>query len=175
MARSNPNKKKRRAAKATAQIVVEGHTEEAFCKYLKSIYAPDCGVRVEIHNARGGSPKHVIQAALKRRGFDRTFVCYDADVPLPATWGRKSRANGHIAVVSDPCIEAFLLELLGHPCGGDTGACKRAFRKFFPGNSHADPKAHAEKFPKTLLDAAHHPLLDTLLSAFTLPRPSTDH
>jgi len=168
MARSDPHRRKRRQAQVTAQIVVEGYTEQAFCKHLKSLYARDCGVRVEIHNARGGSPKDVILAAIKRRGFDRTFVCYDADVPLPVSWKKKSRAAGQIAVSSDPCVEAFLLELLGQPCNGDTRACKRAFAAIFPGNSHADVKAHAAAFPKALLDAARHPLLDTLLSAFKL-------
>jgi len=73
MSRSNPRKKKPRSARSTAQIVVEGFTEEAFCKYLKSLYARDCGIRIDIHNARGGSPTDIVRSALTRTGFDRTF------------------------------------------------------------------------------------------------------
>jgi hypothetical protein len=167
MSRSNPRKQKPRSARATAQIVVEGFTEEAFCKHLKSIYARDCGVRVEVHNARGGSPQDVIQAALNRPGFDRTFVFFDTDIALPPTWAAKSRRAGHILITPSPCIEAFLLTLLGRPCPSDTAACKRAFDAMLPPPDKYDYRAYDRHFPKELLDAACHPLLDTLRSAFT--------
>lgn len=169
MSRSHPDKAKPRFARATAQIVVEGYTEEAFCKYLKSLYARDCGVRVEIHNARGGSPKDVVESALRRRGFDRTFVFFDTDCELPAVWARKMKSSGQIPVTPSPCVEAFLLALLGRPCMGDTGACKRSFETILAGTAKYRAEAYADLFPKSLLGAARHPLLDLLLSVFTLP------
>jgi hypothetical protein len=169
MSRSNPRKQKPRSARGTAQIVVEGFTEEAFCKHLKSIYARDCGVRVEIHNARGGSPQDVIQAALNRPGFDRTFVFFDTDIALPPTWAAKARRAAHIPITPSPCVEAFLLAILGHPCPADTTTCKRAFDAILPPPDKYDPRTYARHFPKELLDASRHPLLDTLRSAFTLP------
>ncbi len=169
MSRSHPGKRKPRQTRATAQIVCEGFTEEAFCRHLKSLYARGCGVHVDVHNARGGSPQDIIKAALVRRGYDRTFVFFDTDRPLPATWKCKSLAAGHVHVPSSPCIEAFLLHLLGKPCHGDTGACKRAFQDIFPGNTSCDFRAHARIFPKSLLDASSHPLLHKLLSAFKPP------
>ncbi|MCH7225661.1 hypothetical protein [Haloferula sp. A504] len=166
MSRSQPQKRKPRCARRTAQIVVEGFTEEAFCKHLKALYARDCGVRVEIHNARGGSPQDVIRSAIKRRGFDRTLVLFDTDRPLPAVWHRKALANGYQLVTPSPCIEAFLLELLGHPLPGDTAACKRAFDAVLPPPGKYLPEPYAEHFPDTLLRHAQSPLLKQLLSAF---------
>lgn len=172
MSRSHPGKPKPRSPRATAQIVVEGFTEEAFCKHLKSLYARDCGIWVEIHNVRGGSPKDVIETALRRRGFDRTFVFHDTDQPLPELWARKSRAAGHLAITPSPCMEAFLLELRGKPCAGDTAACKRAFEAILPGTAKYDAKAYGRWFPRELLEASRHPLLKRLLSAFA-PESST--
>lgn len=166
MARSNPWKQKPRSTRATAQIVCEGFTEEAFCKHLKSLYARDCGVRVAIHNVRGGSPHDVIQAALQRKGYDRTLVFFDADKPLPETWRRKSLAAGHVMVISDPCVEALLLAILDRPVPAHTAACKKAFESVLPGNLKFDSRAYATPFPKTLLDASKHPQLLTLRSVF---------
>ena len=173
MSRSNPRKQKPRCARATAQIVVEGYTEEAFCKHLKSIYAHNCGVRVEIHNARGGSPQDVIQAALNRPGFDRTFVFFDTDIALPPSWVAKSRRAGHIMITPSPCAEAFLLNLLGRPCPADTPACKRAFDAILPPPDKFDSRSYPRHFPLPLLESARHPLLDTLRSAFMLPTSLT--
>jgi len=169
MARSNPQKLKKRYACHTAQIVVEGYTEEAFCKHLKTLYARDCGVRVEIHNARGGSPADIVKTALQRRGFDRTFVFFDTDRPLPATWQAKMRGAGHIAVTPTPCVEAFLLELLGHSHPTDTAGCKKRFQKIIPSPAKFTPQAYTRHFPAVTLKGNNHPLLKTLLSVFQLP------
>ncbi|MCU0795372.1 MAG: hypothetical protein MUF31_05485 [Akkermansiaceae bacterium] len=169
MSRSNPHKLKRRSTRATAQIVVEGYTEAAFCKHLKSCYARDCGVAVEIHNARGGSPQDLVKTALQRSGFDRTFLFFDADVRLPETWATKARGAGHVIVTTSPCVEAFLLALLGQPRTGDTAACKRALDAILPPPGKYDPKNYARLYPKELLDASQHPTLMVLRSAFTVP------
>ncbi len=169
MSRSNPRKQKPRSTRFTAQIVVEGDTEVAFCRHLKSLYAHHCGVQVQIHNARGGSPQDLIKAALSRPGFDRTCVFFDTDVALPETWVAKSRRAGHISITPSPCVEAFLLALLRRPCPAETAACKRAFDAILSPPDKYDSRAYARHFPKELLDSARHPLLDTLLSVFTLP------
>ncbi len=169
MSRSNLRNQKPRSTRATAQIVVEGDTEVAFCRYLKSLYAYNCGVQVQIHNSRGGSPQDLIKAALSRPGFDRTFVFFDTDVALPETWAAKSRRAGHISITPSPCVEAFFLVLLGRPCPAESAACKRAFAAILPPPKKYEPCAYAGHFPKELLDVARHPLLDTILSVFKLP------
>ena len=157
MSRSNPGKAKPRTTRATAQIVCEGFTEEAFCKHLKSLYARDCGVRVAIHNARGGSPQDIIQTALRHKGYDRTLVFFDADKPLPETWRKKSLAARHELIIAQPCVEGLLLAILGHPVPNTTAACKKAFESILPRNSRYDSRAYAIPFPKPLLDAGNHP------------------
>lgn len=169
MSRSNPNKAKQRAAKATARFVVEGFTEDAFCRHLRQLYGRDCGVSVDILNARGGSPQSIIETALKSRGSDRVFIVFDTDRPLPAAWAAKSRRAGHIHITPSPCIEAFFLSLLDKPVPADTDSCKRAFDTILPPPAKYDHRSYATIFPKNLLNSANHPILDAFLSAF---RPS---
>lgn len=166
MSRSNPWKPKPRSARATAQIVVEGFTEEAFCKHLKSLYGRNCGVRVDIHNARDGSPQEVVRSALVRKGFDRTIVLFDSDRPLPANWAARARRANLVLLIPSPCMEAFLLTLLDHPVPGETPDCKRALEPLLPGRRKFDSRAYAPLFPRALLDSRPHSILDTLKKAF---------
>ena len=55
MSRTNPYKKKRRAASQTLLMYGEGLGEETFLKYLKGLYARDSGVAVTIRNGKGGN------------------------------------------------------------------------------------------------------------------------
>ena len=166
MSRSNPRKLKPRTTRATAQIVCEGFTEEAFCKHLKSIYARDCGVSVSIFNARGGSPDEIIQLALRRKGYDRTIVFFDADKPLSASARKKSLAARHQLVIAEPCVEGLLLRLLNLAVPQNTQDCKRAFDALLRGNEKFDSRCYAPHFPKSLLDSLSHPHVRTLLSVF---------
>ena len=166
MSRSNPYKQKRREARATAQIVVEGFTEDAFCRYLKSVFARDCGISVEVHNARGGSPEDVVRSALKRRGFDRTLILYDTDLTLAERWAAKSRSAGHEVVASSPCIEALFLDILGQRAPADTSDCKRAFSKHMTDQQKCDYRQYGKVFPVKLLTESSHPSIKLLLSVF---------
>lgn len=166
MSRSNPYKTKHRRARRTAQIVVEGFTEEAFCRHLKVTFARDCGVSVEVHNARGGAPKDVVRSALRRKGFDRTILMYDTDVALEKSWESKARAAGFALVASSPCIEAFYLELLGEPVPPRSDECKRAFSKYLDDRQKCDFRAYGSVFPKEMLEKSGHPALKELLLAF---------
>lgn len=166
MPRSRLQNRKPRYARRTAQIVVEGHTEEAFCKHLKRLRARDCGVRVDIHNARGGSPKDVVKSALNRNGYDRTIVLFDSDLRLPETWKRKAESAGFILVIPDPCIEAFLLELLGHSSPLVTSDCKRAFDEIIPPPSKFTPDPYAHHFTNEVLNQSTSELLKKILLAF---------
>jgi len=166
MSRSNPYKPKHRQAKRTAQIVVEGFTEEAFCRHLKAIFARDCGVSVEVHNARGGAPKDVVLSALRRMGFDKTILMYDSDVALEKSWASKARAAGFALVTSSPCVEALYLELLGEPVPPRSDECKRAFSKHLDDSQKYDHRAYGNIFPKEMLEKSEHPAPKELRSAF---------
>jgi len=169
MSRSHPGKRKPHTTRATALIVCEGFTEEAFCKYLKSLYARNCGVSVSIINERGGSPQDVLQRALRHKGYDRVLAFFDADRSLPESIRKKSVAAGHQHVISQPCAEGFFLDLLNLPVPRTSEECKRAFDSILRGNAKYDARAYAVPYPQSLLDASFHPLLSLLKSAFQLP------
>lgn len=166
MSRSNPNKQKPRQARKTAQIVVEGFTEEAFCRYLKTVFARDCGVSIEIHNARGGAPEDVVRSALRRKGFDKTFLMYDTDKELEKTWAAKSKAAGHVVIASSPCVEGFFLEILGKRVPATSDDCKTAFREFLNDRDKFDYHSYGKVFPRELLEGSSHPVLARLLAVF---------
>ena len=151
MSRTNPRKRKPRQAWETARIVVEGYTEDAFCSYLKSLFAKDCGVQASIQNVKGGSPLDVVRTALKPREYNRTFIVYDTDVALPKTWAAKAKNAKLIAIPSSPCIEALFLELLKKPVPPDTQGCKKAFAKVLDDKAKCLWKSYAKIFPKELL------------------------
>jgi hypothetical protein len=62
MSRTNPYKKKRRAAKQTLLMYGEGLGEEVFLKHLKRLYAKDSGVAITIRNGKGGGFKNIVMA-----------------------------------------------------------------------------------------------------------------
>jgi len=169
VSRTNPHKAKPRFANQTAIIVVEGHTEEAFCKHLKREFGRDCGVKVTILNAKGGSPRDVVAIALKQKGFDRTFVFFDTDVELPKTWATKSKAAGHIHLTPSPCVEAVFLQLLGKHVPRITDDCKKGFQEFMNDKQKCLPEGYTNLYPKEILQASSIPLIKTLLTAFEIP------
>jgi len=169
MPRSNSHTHHPRFARYTAQIVVEGYTEEAFCKHLKRQFGRGCGVRVEVSNARGGAPKEVVRIALNRKGFDRSLVLFDTDRSLPKSWKAKARSAGVELVTPSPCMEALLLELLGKPVPRDTDGCKKAFDALLPPPAKYTPEGYEGLYPKERLQAGTNALLDKLLSLFCPP------
>jgi hypothetical protein len=166
MSRSHPGKRKPHTTRATALIVCEGFTEEAFCKHLKALYAHTCGVVVSLANARGGSPEDVVQLALNRRGYDRTIVFFDTDRPLSQRLRNRSLKAGHLHAISEPCVEGFFLALLNRQVPRTSDDCKRAVEALLGRQNKTEAKSYQTLFPKAYLDNCQHPTLSTLLSAF---------
>jgi hypothetical protein len=67
----------------TRLIVVEGYGEKAGLEHMRSIAnVRGAGFRSTIRCARGGSPSHIVQQAVKQQdfsAFDKRFVVFDAD------------------------------------------------------------------------------------------------
>lgn len=175
MSRSNPYKRPRRTVQQTALLVVEGETEEAFCKYLKIEYNRDCGLAVRIHNARGRGPDFIIEQARKQycsKAFDRVFILMDADLEIElAKSHRTVKSIGAVIWRSEPqCIEGFFLKLLGRCPPGTSGGCKDEFHSF--GISESDKldwNSYGTLFPRDRLEdlRLHHPHLDNLIRLFS--------
>ena len=156
---------------ATALLVVEGDTEEAFCKYLKQLFNRDCGLRVTIHNARGRSPDQIVEEARAKccqAHFDRVHILMDDDYPILL---KKSHAAIRVLKItlwrSKPCcIEGFFLTLMGHPPPGGSSLCKSVFHKVgLSAHDKLDPYRYETIFPASQLGILRlqHPLLDEII------------
>ncbi len=128
---------KNRAVRETLLVVGEGDAEVAFVRHAKRTYSDVLGRSVQEINAHGKGGKHVLDTARRRannRDHDKVVLLLDTDTD----WGdeerakaRKSRVGkrGKLDVIeSEPCLEAWLLKILGVEAEGDTRHMKRVFK-----------------------------------------------
>ena len=77
-----------RTQRVTLLAVGEGDSEEAFLKYLRSLYcANHAGVNVTVRNAHGKGPGNVVSTAIghmRNRAFDRALALLDV-----SAWGSR--------------------------------------------------------------------------------------
>jgi hypothetical protein len=154
MSRSNPWKQQSRQTRHTTLIVVEGDTEYAFVKYLKGLCGRDCGTRVTIENAHGGSGDSVLKKTIQLGAPYDVCVClYDTD-KMPTAKGhiRKAKRLGIIEIASTPAIEALFLEILGKRIPPETAACKRALQQLLGDDKLTALGTFEQYFPQELLD-----------------------
>lgn len=121
-----------REVKKTVLVVVEGHTEKAFILHLMSV----CNIKknkihVKIENAQGTDPRQIIDLTLrikKYSQFDNTLIIMDSKPACPKDYLVKAEKNGIELFLSEPCIEGFLLKILGIDISGmGPGRCKKKF------------------------------------------------
>lgn len=159
-----------RKTNRTVLIVVEGETEEAFVKHLKSLYyRRGMQLSVRITNAHGYGPQGVIdklKSVAQTVDFDRRIAVLDADIPIKASEDKWLRGAKIETVVSAPAIEATLLAILGKPVPDITGVCKSELQKYAPGDQ-TDARYHEKYFPLETLEQARGkvPALDALIAA----------
>ncbi|OOG62882.1 hypothetical protein B0E46_11750 [Rhodanobacter sp. B04] len=145
---------KTRTVKETLLIVCEGDAEIAFVRFVKRTYADALGRAVQEHNAKGKGGKHVLETGLRRaknnRAYDKVVLLLDTDQDWndelrPRT--RKSRVGKHpISVIeADPCLESWLLQILGAETEGDTRHVKQKFQ------AHTGVEAHEPEWMERLL------------------------
>jgi hypothetical protein len=169
-------KSKPRLIRHTTLLVVEGDTEKAFVTHLRSRFGRQCGTRLTIECAYGGSGDAILAHALKLcPGFDRRAVLYDADRPptsktLLADAERKKLER----IVSTPAIDGVLLSILGQAAPRETADCKRCLADLIA-DSLTDWRNYARHFPEADLRAraASVPTLAQLLALMNheLPAP----
>lgn len=105
------------------------------------------------------------QAACGR--YDCLVACLDMDAPPDAEKRREAKRKRVVCVELYPCLEGFLLGILGMPIPGDSAGCKDRLRRIDSRNPY-DPGFFADKFPKNLLDErrVEVPELDALLRVY---------
>lgn len=151
-----------RTVKETLLVVCEGDAEIAFVRFVKRTYADALGRAVQEHNAKGKGGKHVLESGLRRaknnRAFDKVVLLLDTD----QDWNdelraraRKARVGKHpISVIeANPCLEAWLLQILGIETEGDTRHMKKKFEEHTGAEAH-EPEWMDRHLYRDLLDKA---------------------
>ncbi len=146
---------KTRTVKETLLIVCEGDAEIVFVRFVKRTYADALGRAVQEFNAKGKGGKHVLETGLRRaknnRAYDKMVLLLDTD----QDWNdalrakaRKARVGKHpISVIEAyPCLEAWLLQILGAETEGDTRHVKQQFE------AHTGVEAHEPEWMERLLN-----------------------
>lgn len=167
-------RKARKPVQHAVLIVGEGSTEEAFLRYLKSLYITrGCGVGLKIRNAHGKGPDHVVDFAIRQRNnadYDRVIALLDTDDPWPDKTVRRARQKGIKLIGSTPCIEGLLLRILNQPVPEQSANCKQRIARvineklIYPGSYNA-------LFTHEVLEARRVQIseLNELLNGFVKP------
>ncbi|WP_161795308.1 RloB domain-containing protein [Xanthomonas sp. GPE 39] len=127
-----------RTVKETLLIVCEGDAEMAFVRFVKRTYADALGRNVQEKNAHGKGGKHVLETGLSiannnNRTYNKLVLLLDTDTD----WNDALRAKAQNARVgkrpvsvieADPCLEAWLLDILDIQAEGDTLHMKQKFK-----------------------------------------------
>ncbi len=173
MSRTNPYKKKRRAANQTLLVYGEGLGEEIFLKYLRNLYARDSGVAVTIRNGKGGNAVNIIiDASNAPGGFDKRIVVLDNDKGDAEMQQARQEAikRGIELIENTPCLEAILLAILHDGesyFDKQSSWCKNEFEsKYLDKKKRTELSEYGKYFPKGLLDKQKAKLqeLDKLIS-----------
>lgn len=162
-----------RKTNRTVLIVVEGDTEEAFTNHIKRLYYRR-GMQLSIHikNAHGHGPQGIIsklKAVTQTAEYGHCIAVFDDDIPLKPAEIRWLRARKVQTIISNPAIEATLLNILGVRTPATTELCKRALQKHAPGDQ-TDAHYHERHFPLETLEPARPkvpPLQDLIVAVST--------
>ena len=167
MSRTNPDKKKRRAASQTLLMYGEGLGEEIFLKYLRSLYARDSGVAVTIRKGKGGNAVSIIIDATNTPGaFDKRVVIMDNDRgEQEMTRAREAaRQRGVELLENSPCLEAILLSTLNNGQSypnKNSDWCKSEFEsKYLDKKKRTEINEYGKIFPKNMLDEQRRKVRD---------------
>lgn len=161
-----------RLVRRTVLICGEGKSEEAMFLHLRALYTSgrENPPKITPKKAGGKGSNNVIatligQAAWGR--YDRLVACLDMDLPPNAEKQREAKRKKVMCIELYPCLEGFLLDILGIPVPKDSAECKIRLRQVDPRNPY-DPGFFTNNFPRNVLDArrAEVPALDALLKIY---------
>jgi len=149
-----------RRTKKTVLIVGEGSTEKAFLRYVKELYITrDMDISVNVECGSGGSPRNVIEKAIRlcgSRGYDKCFVLIDADISLKADkklLSRMKRKPKIEILKSTPCIEGLFLSILNVAGNNSSNQCKSTFEtSYLAPDKKTDKRSYERLFSKEILN-----------------------
>lgn len=160
-----------RTVRRTALLMGEGDAEEVLLRHLRKLYTHGGqGFSVTIRNAHGKGAGHVVECAVRasaNAAYDLCAALLDTDEGWTDAVRKKARVKSIQVVESDPCCEAWLLDIVGRAAERRSPQHKREFERLFGLPAH-DPAVFTRHFPRAVLDAARArvPTLDQLLTVF---------
>lgn len=163
-----------RTQRATLLAVGEGHSEEAFLKYLRSLYCSGGnGVSVTVRNAYGKGPHNVIEHALRHTmaaAYDRQLCLLDTDIVWPTALIKRAKQKRIILIGANPCLEGMLLDILGNTTPDTSIECKRLLRTITNADM-TESSDYDREFTKQVLERSRQRIraLDDLISSFETP------
>lgn len=134
MSRSHPWKLKPKKTKFTILACGEGQTEEAFLRYLGSLFiSRESGVSIKYHYVGGKDPAYMIDKIIKYGAsiYDKVFILLDNDKIILNTVLKKAKDHNIQIIKSIPCcIEGLFLSILKKDfklSGKNSKQCKKEF------------------------------------------------
>ena len=153
-----------RIIRQTVLVVGEGYAEYHLLRHLRAEYTSgNRGHGLVPRNARGKSAEHVINYTIRIcQGADYSAAAslFDTDTGLTPAGRQRAKQNGIVLLRSEPCLEAWLLEVAGRGREATTQEHKRRFREYFNGDADEEGLI-ASHFSRVLFDAAR-PRIDVL-------------
>lgn len=158
-----------RQTKETLLFVGEGYCERAFLFHVNGLYSKGV-IKTKIVTAKGKGPENVINHAISCKrmdGYDRVAVLVDLDLVCAPSVLKEAKLKGIRIIGSMPCLEGFLLDILGVAKVDTNEGCKKIFKPILKGDP-TDRDSYSECFKKVTLDKARklHPNLDEIIKIF---------
>ncbi|WP_411878397.1 hypothetical protein [Polaromonas sp. YR568] len=124
-----------RSVRSAVLIVGEGYAEVYLLKYIRSLYTSgNQGYEISIGNARGKGAGHIVEYTIRlaaQGGFNAVAALLDTDTDwTPAVQQLAARKNITL-LASEPCLEAWLLGVVGKAKQGSSADQKRFFKDHF--------------------------------------------
>lgn len=146
-----------RSVRRTVLICGEGKSEEALFLHLRALYSSGRHnpPKVTPKKSGGKGGNNVLatllgQAACGR--YDRLVACLDMDAPPDADSSREAKKRKVERVELYPCLEGFLLDILGIQVPESSAACKQRLKQV-DRRAPYDAGFFADNFPRSVLDS----------------------
>ncbi|OAT26191.1 RloB family protein [Buttiauxella ferragutiae ATCC 51602] len=158
-----------RVTKETLLFVGEGFCEKAFLAHINGLYSKGA-IKTKIITAKGKGPEHVINHAIsckKIDGYDHVAVLLDLDLICAPSVLKDAKAKGIIIIGSEPCLEGFLLDIMGVKKCTTNNGCKKICHPLLNGEP-TDRDTYSALFKKSVLDKARkiHENLNSIINLF---------
>lgn len=161
-----------RATRKTVLICCEGKGDLALVAYFRSTFTSgrENPPKIRAKQAGGKGGNNVVSTLLGEAAcaaYDELVALIDKDL-LPSPAKRKQAKPKKVCLIEfQPCLEGFLLKVLGRPVPQNSAACKQSLRQVDP-REVFDDGYFADNFPRAVLEQRRQqiPELDALLAVF---------